>query len=74
MKLALQDHYDRFKRLRAEGRDEEAMRQFNVTLKAAAELMEASTEVLKDLSKPKAKTDAPGYENVLQFPTSKMTH
>jgi len=50
MKLELQAHYDRFKALRKAGDNEEALRQFNITLKAASDLMELSTQALKDIA------------------------
>lgn len=81
MKQQLQEHYDRFKALRASGQNEEALRQFNVTLKVASELMELSTRALKEIavSRPKA-DDAKAEEievrpgKVLHFPSSDQVH
>jgi hypothetical protein len=76
MKEELQAHYARFKTLRAEGRHAEALAQFNVTLKAAGELMETSTRLLKDLAgraADAAPERTPGG-NVLHLPKSQRTH
>jgi len=76
MKEALQAHYARFKALREAGLHEEALAQFNVTLKAAGELMETSTRVLKDLA-GRAAVAAPEIGEggkVLHFPKSQRTH
>lgn len=83
MKAELQAHFDRFKALRAAGRDAEALAQFNVTLRAASTLMETSTRVLKDL----AVRAAAGHEaevapdvapevrgKVLHLPRRQQTH
>jgi hypothetical protein len=76
MKEALQAHYARFKALREAGRHGEALVQFNVTLKAASELMETSTRVLKDLAaapgRPAPAADVPG--RVLHVPKVNRTH
>lgn len=79
MKAELQAHYERFKALRAAGRDDEALVQFNVTLRAAGHLMETSTRVLKDLAARAAiqaqAPDTPGvYGRVLHLPGSHRTH
>ncbi len=50
MKQQLQEHYDRFKALRASGQNEAALKQFNVTLKVASDLMNLSTKVLKGIA------------------------
>lgn len=76
MKQALQDHFLRFKALRKEGRHEEALRQFNVTLKAASELMETSTLLLKDIAdrhSELAEPELPGGK-LLHFPKSRHNH
>ncbi len=83
MKAELQAHYERFKALRAEGRGEEAVAQFNVTLKAAGDLLETSTRVLKDLAmKGALDADAasaaaeanPSAAKVLHLPKKPRTH
>ncbi|MDH4228414.1 MAG: hypothetical protein OEW11_01555 [Nitrospirota bacterium] len=75
MKEALQQHYERFKELRRDGRNEEALQQFNLTLKAATELMEVSTRVLKELSGPRPEVPTvPSDGKVLHFPGSRHTH
>jgi len=76
MKEELQAHYARFKALREAGRHQEALAQFNVTLKAAGDLMETSSAVLKDLATRAAgaepRTHAGG--KVLHLPKSDRTH
>jgi len=76
MKEALQRHYELFKSLREEGRSEEALQQFNVTLQAASDLMEASTRVLKDLSEQQKSSSMEPLDGgkVLHFPRSQQTH
>lgn len=77
MKADLQAHYERFKALRAAGRSEEALAQFNLTLKAAGDLLETSTRVLKDVAlKAAAETDpAPEAQGrVLHLPRHPRTH
>lgn len=76
MKIELRRHYDRFKELRSSGQDEEALQQFNVTLKVASQLMDASTDVLKDLAARNRCEEAaePVEGKVLYFPRSKHTH
>lgn len=76
MKETLQRHYELFKTLREEGRAEEALKQFNVTLQAASKLMEVSTGVLKELAeqqKPQAEQMQEDGK-VLHFPRSQQTH
>lgn len=77
MKVELQAHYERFKALRAAGRDNEALAQFNVTLRAASLLMERSTSVLKDLA-ARAAAQAPDVQapqgKVLHLPRTPRTH
>lgn len=76
MKAALQDHFSRFKQLREEGRNEEALHQFNVTLKAASELMEVSTSLLKDIADRRKDAVAPELPGgkILHFPRSRHNH
>jgi hypothetical protein len=76
MKEVLQAHYARFKALREAGRHEEALTEFNVTLKAAGELMETSTRVLKDLATRAAAAAPEGGSGgkVLHLPKSQHTH
>lgn len=76
MKQQLQEHYDRFKELRASGQDEEALRQFNVTLRVASELMELSTRALKEIavSRPRAEAVEVRAGKILHFPISEQTH
>ena len=76
MKEELQAHYARFKALREAGRHQEALAQFNVTLKAAGELMETSSTVLKDLA-TRAAAPEPGMRasgKLLHVPRSDRTH
>jgi endonuclease V-like protein UPF0215 family len=76
MKEELQAHYARFKALREAGRHSEAMAQFNVTLKAAGELMETSSAVLKDLATRAAAPEPKpqGGGKFLHVPGSDRTH
>jgi len=78
MKEELQAHYARFKALREAGRHQEALAQFNVTLKAAGELMETSSTVLKDLATRAASPEPePGMRaagKLLHVPKSDRTH
>lgn len=76
MKEELQAHYARFKALREAGRHQEALTQFNVTLKAAGELMETSSAVLKDLAVRAAAPapPSPGAGRLLHVPGSDRTH
>jgi len=83
MKLELQGHYDRFKELRKAGDNEEALRQFNVTLKVASDLMELSTQALKNIAGAGPAKDEAGFAAVegrlkegklLHFPVSEQTH
>jgi len=76
MKQELQAHYARFKALREAGRHGEALEQFNVTLKAASDLMETSTRVLKELAAGPA-SPAPAVDGpvrVLHMPKVHRTH
>lgn len=75
MKEELQAHYARFKALREAGRDREALAQFNVTLRAASDLMETSNRVLKELASgaaPAREADRGGW--VLHTPKVHRTH
>jgi len=76
MKEELQAHYARFKALREAGRHQEALAQFNVTLKAAGDLMETSSAVLKGLALraagPEPQAHAAG--KLLHLPKSDRTH
>jgi len=82
MKRELQEHYDRFKTLRSEGDNEAALQQFNVTLKAASDLMELSTQALKDVAGAGPRIDPADLKvagtmkegKVLHFPVSDQTH
>jgi len=77
MKAELQAHYERFKVLRAAGRNEEALAQFNLTLRAAGDLLETSTRVLKEVAlKAAAGTveEAPARGRVLHLPRQHRTH
>lgn len=84
MKRELQEHYDRFKELRASGQNEEALKQFNVTLKVASDLMTLSTQVLKGIAGAKAETVSDDFNEgtardlgngkVLLFPNSNQVH
>jgi len=78
MKADLQAHYERFKALRAAGRNEEAVAQFNVTLKAAGDLLETSTRVLKEVALNAAAADPDPKSlpegRVLHLPPKPHTH
>jgi len=77
MKAELQAHYERFKALRAAGRNEEAVAQFNATLKAAGDLLETSTRVLKDVALKAAAGPPEGPAaggRVLHLPRHPRTH
>jgi hypothetical protein len=77
MKAELQAHYERFKALREAGRHEEALAQFNLTLRAAGELLETSTRVLKDVALKAAADTAPAPTaegRVLHLPRHNRTH
>lgn len=77
MKAELQAHYERFKSLRAAGRNAEAVAQFNVTLKAAGDLLETSTRVLQEVALNAAAgqpRDPLAGGRVLHLPRSHRTH
>jgi hypothetical protein len=82
MKRELQEHYDRFKTLRSEGDNEAALQQFNVTLKVASDLMELSTQALKEVAGAGPRINPADMQavgemkegKVLHFPVSNQTH
>lgn len=76
MKTELQAHYARFKALREAGRHQEALAQFNVTLKAAGELMETSSALLRELATRAAAPEPPsrGGGRLVHVPGSDRTH
>jgi hypothetical protein len=76
MKAELQAHYERFKALRTAGRNAEAVAQFNVTLKAAGDLLETSTRVLKEvaLKAAEGRRGPAAGGRVLHLPRHPRTH
>ena len=72
MKQQLQEHYDRFKALRASGQNEAALKQFNITLKVASDLMNLSTKVLKGIAGTTDATDDFGQGKARELANGKV--
>ena len=60
----LEDHTRRFHALRAEGRVEDSLQQFQTTLQCAAGVLEDSLKILKRIAEKKSQTPPSGTEGL----------
>jgi hypothetical protein len=60
----LEDHTRRFHALRAEGRVQESLQQFQTTLQCAAGVLEDSLKILEKIAQKKSQTPPSGAEGL----------